>query len=125
MGGGGGHCFDRLVCHRDGLRESRGQTADIYFLTASGMLAPGKPLIRRLHGGINGEDILYGSSNDYVEKVYVYNKKKSQFNFFYCATSFIRRAGNIQNFDTIQPTYFKVHVFVSLPPFSIVFIYLF
>lgn len=39
--GGGEHCFDRLVCHCDCLRESRGQTADIYFLTASDVLAPG------------------------------------------------------------------------------------
>lgn len=39
--GGRGHCFDRLVCHCDGLKETRGQTADVYFLTASGTLAPG------------------------------------------------------------------------------------
>lgn len=92
-------------------------------------VSAGKPLIRRLHGGINGEDILYGSSNDYVEKVYVYNKKKKVSLTFFTALHLLSAEleifGYIQNFDTIQPTYFKVHVFVSLPPFSIVFIYLF
>ena len=40
-GGRRGHCFDRSACHCDGRRESRGQTADIYFSDS----------IRHVHAG--------------------------------------------------------------------------
>ena len=76
---GGGHCFDRSACRCDGRRESRGQTADIYFSDS----------IRHVHAGRASDpepaQCVYKWGRIYCEpqemtawrKLFVYNQRVS------------------------------------------------
>lgn len=78
-GGRRGHCFDRSACRCDGRRESRGQTADIYFSDS----------IRHVHAGRASDpepaQCVYKWGRIYCvpqvmtawRKLFVYNKRVS------------------------------------------------